>query len=640
MNSLHWYQQQADITLTRILPQVETALKNDRDALIAIFRLRTQFPIIFRLMHQLYGDHYDFVWQLEDTVLAVLDMWKQRPDNLRTIDATRENDNTWFQSQNMMGGVCYVDLYADTLDGLRKKRPYFEELGLTYLHLMPLFRAPDEQNDGGYAVSSFREVAPRLGTTDELRTLASEFREHGISLVLDFVFNHTSDEHEWAQKALAGDEAYQAYYRMFDDRTLPDLYEPYLREIFPENAPGSFTYRPEISKWVWTTFNTYQWDLNYENPAVFRAMLTEMLYIANQGIDFVRLDAVPFIWKQIGTNCENLPEAHVVIQALNAFTRIGAPGLLFKSEAIVHPRDIASYISPNECQISYNPTLMVCLWEALATRQIKLLQRSMQAHFPIAEGCAWINYIRSHDDIGWGFADEDAAHVGINGNDHRHFLNMYYTHQFPGSHARGYPFNYNPHTQDMRISGTSSSLAGLEAALESNDPQAIEFPIRRLVMIQSVVLSAGGIPLLYLGDELGTLNYYGYTEIPAIADDNRWLHRPPFQSDAWERRKTPNSIEWRVFSRLLYLIGIRKKTKAFAGSDASWIDSGNEHVLAYIRSQEVLILANFSEHIQVIHPSTFRLTSSSATNLIDGHHFDLNSPIELEPYDFMWLELF
>lgn len=638
MKTHHWYQRQADLTLSRILPSIEAHLKHDPDASTALQRLKTQFPDIFRLMHQLYGDQYDFVWQLEDTLRAALDMWLQRSTTLRTIDASRELNPGWFQSPTMMGAVCYVDLYADNIEGLRSRLPYFQTLGITYLHLMPLFRAPETQNDGGYAVSSFRDVAPHLGTMKELSDLAAEFRGHGISLVLDFVFNHTSDEHEWAQKALAGDESFQTYYRMFDDRTLPDAYEPYLREIFPENAPGSFTYRPEISKWVWTTFNTYQWDLNYENPAVFRAMLVEMLFIANQGIDFVRLDAVPFIWKRLGTNCENLPEAHIVIQALNALTRIAAPGLLFKSEAIVHPRDIASYIGPHECQISYNPTLMVCLWEALATRQVKLLRQSMQSHFPIAEGCAWINYIRSHDDIGWGFADEDAAQVGIYGPDHRYFLNMYYTNQFPGSHARGYPFNYNPHTQDMRISGTSASLAGLEAALDSGNNEAIEFSIRRLVMIQSIVLSAGGIPLLYLGDELGTLNYYAYTNNPAIANDNRWLHRPPFQAQSWKQRLDNDTVEGRIFSRILQLIQVRKSTTAFAGSNTKWLDSGNDHVLAYVRSDTILIVANFSERQQSI-DAPESLQSKTASNLIDRQSIDLNQPIELDPYAFLWLEL-
>ena len=338
----------------------------------------------------------------------------------------------------MLGGVCYVDLFAGNLAGIRARLPYLRELGLTYLHLMPLFKVPMPENDGGYAVSSYREVNPALGTIAELSALAGELRREGISLVVDFVFNHTSDEHDWARRALAGDPEYQDYYYMFPDRTMPDAYEKNLREIFPEVRHGSFTYRPDADaghRWVWTTFNSYQWDLNYSNPAVFRAMLEEMLRLANAGIEVLRLDAVAFIWKQMGTACENLPEAHLLIQAFNALARIAAPALLFKSEAIVHPDEVAKYIDPGECQLSYNPLLMALLWESLATREVKLLRHSMHERFKINPACAWVNYVRCHDDIGWTFDDENAVQVGINGYGHRQFLNAFYTGRFPGSFA-------------------------------------------------------------------------------------------------------------------------------------------------------------------------------------------------------------
>ncbi len=419
---------------------------------------------------RIYGDQYDFFYHLERILTTAAEMWLARSAELKALDAAREGDNRWFQSQQMLGGVCYADLFAGNLAGIRAKLPYFRELGLTYLHLMPLFKAPMPENDGGYAVSSYREVNPALGTMAELSALAGELRQQGISLVVDFVFNHTSDEHDWARRALAGEPEYQDYYFMFPDRTMPDAYEKTLREIFPEVRHGSFTYRPDADpghRWVWTTFNSYQWDLNYANPAVFRAMLEEMLSLANAGIEVLRFDAVAFIWKQMGTSCENLPEAHLLIQAFNALARIAAPALLFKSEAIVHPDEVAKYISPGECQLSYNPLLMALLWESLATREVKLLQHSMRERFKIDSACAWVNYVRCHDDIGWTFDDGNAAQVGINGFGHRQFLNAFYTGRFPGSFARGLPFQENPRTGDCRISGTCASLAGLEQALHA-----------------------------------------------------------------------------------------------------------------------------------------------------------------------------
>ena len=462
-----WLDRQTQLSLDRL----EDRLRNDfagadpSDWETFAGRLQTSFPRLFRLLLHLYGNRYDFFYHLEQILQTAARLWLGRPAGLKALDAQREADQTWFHSEKMLGGVCYVDLFAGNLAGICRRIPYFKELGLTYLHLMPLFASPEGENDGGYAVSSYREVNPKLGTMAGLRDLATELRQNGISLVLDFIFNHTSDEHEWARRAQAGDPEYQDYYYLFPDRQMPDAYEKNLREIFPDVRPGSFTWRPDVQRWVWTTFHSYQWDLNYGNPAVFRAMMEEMLTLANAGVEILRLDAVAFTWKQLGTNCENLPEAHMLIQAFNTLARIAAPALRFKSEAIVHPDEVNRYIGPGECQLSYNPLLMALLWESLATREVSLLQTSLWDRFKLDPGCAWVDYVRSHDDIGWTFDDADAARIGINGFDHRKFLNAFYTGRFPGSFARGLPFQENPKTGDARISGTCASLAGLEKAL-------------------------------------------------------------------------------------------------------------------------------------------------------------------------------
>src|SRR6185312_5556276 len=356
-------QQQAALTLERLWPRLQITFHSEAstapdDWRAFEIRLRHEWERLFGLLLGLYGGHYDFFYHLEELLCTAARSWFARPAWLKQLDARREADPTWFQSQQMVGGMCYVDLFAGTLNGLRDRLPYFKELGLTYLHLMPLFESPEGNRDGGYAVSSYRLVNPRLGPIEELTELARELQDHGISLVLDFVFNHTSDEHEWARRAQAGDPEYERFYFLFSDRTLPDAYERTLREIFPTVRRGSFTWREDIQRWVWTTFNSFQWDLNYANPAVFRAMAEEMLFIANTGVEVLRLDALAFIWKRMGTSCENQPEAHQIIQAFNSLVRIAAPATLFKSEAIVHPDDVLSYISPHECQISYNPLLM------------------------------------------------------------------------------------------------------------------------------------------------------------------------------------------------------------------------------------------------------------------------------------------
>jgi amylosucrase len=595
-------------TLDRLLPRLETTLAKHikADATgweVFTARLHRHFPLLFRLYFNLYSNRYDFFFHIEDLLTSLARAWFQRPADLRSLDQAREADPLWFQSNQVLGGVCYVDLFAGDLEGLRTKIPYLKELGLTYLHLMPFFKRPQGENDGGYAVSSYREVHPPLGTMEQLTSLAHDLRAAGISLVADLVFNHTSDEHTWALRARAGEPDFQEMYHIFPDRTMPDAYERYLREIFPEEHGGAFTYHDDLKSWVWTTFHDYQWDLNYANPAVFNRMSEEMLFLANQGVEIIRLDAVAFIWKQLGTSCENLPEAHTLIQAFNAMTRIAAPALLFKSEAIVHPDEVVKYISPGECQLSYNPLLMALLWNSLATRKVRLLTQALVTRFKLVPGTSWVNYVRCHDDIGWTFSDEDAARLGVKGGDHRNFLNEFYRGRFPGSFARGLPFQENLKTGDCRISGTCASLAGLEKALNEEGPQEVELAIRRIALIHGIIMTAGGIPLIYLGDEIGTLNDYSYRDHPSHKRDSRWAHRPRADWDAYARRNDPGSVEARVFQSLRNLIILRKEHAVFTNGELEVISTENEHVLGYTRlydGHRAAVFANFSESEQYL----------------------------------------
>jgi glycosidase len=647
----------AKLSMERLLPRLQARFSKADPQDWATFqtRLEANFETLFDILLHLYGKEYDFFYHLETILETAARMWLARPEALKALDKEREANPSWFRSQKMLGGVCYVDLFAGDLIGIRKKIPYFKELGLTYLHLMPLFLSPEEENDGGYAVSSYRQVAPELGTLEQLSELAGELRRSGISLVLDFVYNHTSDEHKWARRALEGDPIYQEYYYIFPDRRLPDAYEKHLREIFPEVRRGSFTYYPRIESWVWTTFHSYQWDLNYRNPVVFNQMAEEMLFLANAGVEVMRLDAVAFTWKELGTSCENLPEAHMLIQAYNALARMAAPALIFKSEAIVHPDEVVRYIAPKECQISYNPLLMALLWEALATREVQLLAHSMQKRFNINPRCAWVNYVRSHDDIGWTFSDTDAGELGINGFNHRQFLNAFYTGQFEGSFARGLPFQFNPTTKDMRISGTCASLAGLERGLHQADETEIELSIRRILLIHSIIMSIGGIPLIYLGDEIGTLNDYDYRNDPNKADDSRWVHRPPADWDKYAQRHDEDTLEGQIYTRLRRLIEVRQENPVLGRSETEIIETGNPHVFGFVRqstdhkekweqtqapASRVLVLASFSEHEQKVDANRVRVhgLGYQFVDLVTGQEFSLGQDLVLPPYGFVWLK--
>lgn len=649
-------------TLARITPRLEAhfaaPIRQEPEAWkVFSTRLQAHFPRLFGLLWQLYGRQYDFFYHVEQLLVGMAQSWLERAADLKALDAQREGDPLWFQSNQMVGGVCYVDRFATNLEGIRHKIPYFQELGLTYLHLMPLFQCPPHENDGGYAVSSYRQVNPALGDTDQLRALSAGLRQAGISLVLDFVLNHTADDHEWACLARQGHPDYGEYYYIFPDRQMPDAYERTLREIFPDEHPGAFSFlstpspEDETSEtgegqegpWVWTTFHSYQWDLNYSNPAVFNQMASEMLFLANLGADVLRLDALAFVWKQLGTACESLPEAHLVIQAFNAVARIAAPALLFKSEAIVHPDDVVKYVGPEECQLSYNPLLMALLWNTLATRQVDLLAQALRHRFRLHPGTAWVNYVRCHDDIGWTFSDEDAAQLGYNGYDHRQFLNAFYTGRFPGSFGRGLPFQENPRTGDCRISGTCASLAGLEKALWEETAAEVDLALRRIVLIHGVILTIGGIPLLYLGDEIGTLNDYEYRRRPGQGQDSRWVHRPLADAARYASRQDLSTPEGRVYHGLREWVALRKKHAVFGGGEMEVIDTGNAHVLGYLRrhaAEQVLLLANFSEQRQGISANVLRLYGSgyTFTNLQTGQPLD-GSDVSLAPFELRCLKI-
>ncbi len=649
MAQYDWRPNEARKSLNRILPEVEKTFAAELGQASHEWhkfknRLNREWERLFAYLHQLYGWQYDFFYTLERILNTLVQYWLERPAELKRLDENRETDPLWFLSENVVGGVLYVDLFSDNLAKLDEHIPYFKTLGINYLHLMPLFSVPRGDNDGGYAVSDYRAINPDIGTMDELFRLAEALREEGISLVLDFVFNHTSDDHIWARKAKSKDPDFLAYYYTFPDRELPDQFQKYLREIFPTVRKGSFSWCKEMKRWVWTTFNSFQWDLNYSNPEVFRAMAEEMLFLANQGVEVLRLDAVAFIWKRLGTNCENQPEAHTIIRAFNAMAKIVAPCLLFKSEAIVHPDDMIQYIHPDECQLSYNPLLMALLWEALATREVKLLEYSMRNRYPTPSGCTWVNFIRCHDDVGWTFDDQDARNVGIDPVGHRRFLNRFYTGEYPGSFAKGVPFQFNADTGDVRISGTLSSLAGLEYALEKKDNESIQQAVRRINLLRSILVSIGGIPLLYIGDEWGMLNDYTYLTDPQKAGDSRWVHRSRKRWDTREDLTDQDTLEWRFFHEMVKLFNLRKTLPALQNGGMEVIHTGNPHLFGYVRAfggQRILVVNNFAEDPQNMDAVHLRACGVKAAvkDLLNTEVLASGKDLVLNGHQSVWLDI-
>ncbi|MEX2503148.1 MAG: alpha-amylase family protein, partial [Trueperaceae bacterium] len=478
-----------------------------RDGVLFDVRLERWFQNLIDGLEPVYGARDDFEAFVGELVRELARGHAERPEPLKVLDLERDLNPDWFQRPATIGYVAYVDRFAGTLHGVEERLPYLRELDVSYLHLMSVLWPREGENDGGYAVRDYREVDPRLGDRDDLRALCVRLREEGISLCVDLVLNHCSDQHPWALRALTGDERYQRYFYLYPDRTVPDAFEATLPEVFPDLAPGNFRWLPDLGRWVWTTFHDYQWDLNWSNPTVFREIVAIMLDLANLGVEVFRLDAVAFLWKRMGTDCQNQAEVHDLLQALRACSKIATPAVAHKAEAIVGPDDLIHYFGVGRrygkvANIAYHNSLMVQTWSALASRDTRLMTHALREFPRTPSSIAWATYLRCHDDIGWAVADDDAEAVGLHGAAHRAFLSDYYAGTFEGSHARGEVFGHNARTGDRRISGALAALTGLQAAREASDPVGIDLAIDRILVAHAVMLAFGGIPLLYMGDEL------------------------------------------------------------------------------------------------------------------------------------------
>ena len=622
---------------------------NDNQSRAFITRLSANFSQLRDLFMSLYGHLEAAEGQFSALIYTLYHNYHQRSRTLKSIDKKREANPNWLLSQQWVGMSLYTEHFSKDLKGLQQKLDYLQELGINLVHLMPILKSPDQQSDGGYAVSNYRKINPALGKMSDLRNLVREFRKRGMLIALDLVLNHTSDQHKWAKKARKGNKKYQNYYHLYPDRTVPDQFEAHMPEIFPETAPGNFTHLPEQKKWVMTVFHHYQWDLNYSNPQMLIEMVDTLFYLANQGVDILRLDAVPYLWKEIGTSCQNLDQVHTIVKLMKRCAEIVSPGLKFIAEAIVAPNEIVKYLGqPDqpECDIAYHATLMALIWNSLATTKVDLLYKSIGGLPSKPFGSTWINYGRCHDDIGLGFNDEDIYQVGYDAKMHRAFLFDYYTGKFQGSQAKGALFMYNAVTGDARISGSLASLAGLEKSIADKNVEQTVMAIKRIVLIHALIMSYGGLPVIYSGDEIGLLNDYQYLDSPSKEVDSRWMHRADMDWKAADKRTKSGSIQFRIFTALQKLIELRKNTELWSDfNNTRLVYCDNQHILAFSRSSaaaQILTLMNFDSNIQLtgreilirqgfdMSKEVYDLYSEESLNYQNGF-------IEMQPYQFYFI---
>lgn len=560
--------------------------------------------------------------------------------------ALRKQDkkgNDWYLSEKMVGMMLYLDKFSEDLINFEKKIDYLADLGVTYVHFMPLLQSREGQNDGGYAVSDYLNVDKKFGTTEQFERVIGKLKKKGIRTCIDFVLNHTAKEHEWALRSKKNEAGYEDMYYMFDNYGIPSEYEKTLTEIFPSVAPKNFTYYEDIGKFVMTRFYEFQWDLNYKNPNVFNRIAEVLLTLANKGIDIFRLDAIPYMWKELGTSSMNLPQVHTLLKMYEMIIEDVCPSVIFLGEAIVEPHEIVKYFGTpeeKECHIMYNASLMVLLWNSLAARDVRLMQRSMSIDYGTPKDGVWINYARCHDDIGWGFEKDIIRNLGMDPEAHKQFIIQFMEGKFPGSFAKGELYEFNPETLDARNSGTMASLCGLEEAFDKKDRYKLELAVKRILLLNSVIISYTGILLLYSGDEIGTLNWWEYKEDETIAHDSRWLHRAPMDWEKAEKRHDMGTVEGILFTSIKEMIQVRKDNSIFASNIPSIpVDTGNKAVFAFHREDKMLVLANFSEERQTVNCNAVNWFGLpwELHDLIQGKSVPLWENIVLGPYEYLWL---
>ncbi len=570
----------------------------------------------------------------------MLKQYKKRSKSLKELDAKRIDNPNWYLDKSMLGITMYTDLFAGSLNEIIEKIPYLKEVGVTYLHLMPILKMPKDMNDGGYAVDSLKEIDPKFGTNEDLENLASSLRREGISLCLDFVLNHTSSTHPWALKAKEGDKEAQERYFFYNDRNIPDRYDLIVPEVFPSTAPGNFTYIEELNKWVLTSFYPFQWDLNFSNEKVLFDVIDSLLVLANLGSEIFRLDAVPYIWKELGTKCRNLPQVHLIVRLIRIVMEIVCPAVVLKGEVVMAPKELAAYFGTEkapECHLLYNAAIMANLWDSLASQDTRLLVEQVNSILSLPEHCSFVNYIRCHDDIGWALDLEAQHNMGQDPLEHKKFVYNFFSGNFPFSYSRGELYNYDPISQDARSCGTTASLTGLEAALENNNKEEIDKAIQRNLLMHAMMYSLEGFPLLSSGDEIGQLNDYSYKLDPLKIDDERNVHRSKFDWEKAELRNVDNTYQQIIFNGLRRLLEKKSGSSLFDSKAvvSTW-DSHNNKVFIIrrtLKDEELLCIFSLSDSDERFYTNCL---VGEYTDLFTSERFTPGWGYIIKPHQYIW----
>ncbi len=547
------------------------------------------------------------------------------------LDLPLDDDPLWYKDAVIY--ELHIRSFFDSNDdgigdirGVTRKLDYLEELGVTAVWVLPFYPSP--LRDDGYDIADYRQVNPDYGTLRQFRTFLREAHRRGIRVITELVINHTSDQHPWFQKARRAEPGsrYRDYYVWSDD---PEKYSE-TRIIFKDFEPSNWTWDPVAGAYYWHRFYHHQPDLNFDNPEVHQELLRILDFWLEMGVDGLRLDAIPYLYEREGTNCENLPETHDFLKKLRAHVDEKFSNRMLLAEANQWPEDAAEYFGDgDECHMNFHFPLMPRLFMAVRMEDRFPIVDILEQTPEIPENCQWGLFLRNHDEL---------------------------TLEMVTDEERDYMYRVYADDPTARINlGIRRRLAPL---LDNNR--------RKIELLNSLLLSLPGTPILYYGDEIQMGdNFYlgdrngvrtpmqwsgdrngGFSKanpqklfLPVIIDPE--YHYESVNVEAQHRN--PSSLLW----WMRRVIGLRQQHKAFGRGTFQWVEHGNAKVIAFIREYEgesILVVANLSRFAQSVALDLEDHSGSRPLELFGRNHFpEVTSgeryPMTLAPHGFFWFVL-
>lgn len=553
----------------------------------------------------LYMELYSNESMLSELCYQIHNFFIERDEGLKNRDVTRENNPDWYRKSKMTGMALYIDHFADTIKGVEQSIEHLQKCNINYVHFMPFFETTRYRTDDQYAITDFRKTMEKIGKIEDLCHLTKLCHEKSINVSVDFIMNRTSNEHEWAKKAMHGDVEY-------------------------------------MNRYVTKTDHSYEWDLNYKNPRVLNEMMYNYMFIANLGTDLIQINEIEDIWKGESQNCSKVSQIHTIARIMRIISEIVCPGVLLLGNVKNDMKNAITYFGEDEkpeFHMVYQKTFMNEVWNSVATRNVKLLQTKLDVINKYPKEYVFVNYLRNHEKLNWNL-DYDFLYKNqkINQKMHREYLNEYFLGRTGYSNSRGEVENNSDNSEKICFCGTTASMCGLEKAIDENNKKEINQAIKLEIMLYAYLFIQSGIPVIYSGDEIGQMNDYSYKENRDKMRDIQNVCRGKFDWSKAVKVVDEYSIEGKIMRGLNKIQVVKNRENTFCQiADVRVVDTKNNSVICIAREfagEKILGIFNFSEHEKIVNIDE---EEGIYEDLLSGKKMKVKC-LQMQGYDFYYLK--